>query len=357
MTNLNGLRIAYVPTSSDLSGPGDVRRFCHYARRRGLAFEIARAGERYDLVVVTDRGDLSYWARCPRPTRIVYDIMDAYLAVPMTDPKGLLRGLAKFLVGQSRFLVLDHREAIAHLCKRADAVIVNTSEQRGRVAPFCRNIHQILDTQSTYRARKSHYNSGPVFNIGWEGLPENLAPFVSLARVFRKLEERRPIALHIVTKPRFKRFMGRFIDHMTAPIVNRIHSRSYLYDWDPDTVAGILAGCDLAVVPLAMDDALSRGKSANKLLLFWRMGIPTVTSASPAYVTEMENAGVSMACRTEREWHDTLSRYIEDPDARRAAGETGRSYVEREFTEESILRRWDEAPSPALATRRPLSRL
>src|SRR3989442_5758220 len=86
--NLGDLRIGYVPYSPDLTQPGDRRRFCHYAAKRKLRFEIARPEERYDLVVLSSRGDLSVWADYrPGQAWIVYDLIDSYLAIPDSDLK------------------------------------------------------------------------------------------------------------------------------------------------------------------------------------------------------------------------------------------------------------------------------
>jgi hypothetical protein len=61
--------------------------------------------------------------------------VDLYLSMPRTDPKGLLRGLVKFVAGQSRRLRLDHWKALDEMCRRADAVICSTEEQRRIVLP------------------------------------------------------------------------------------------------------------------------------------------------------------------------------------------------------------------------------
>lgn len=327
--------------SPDLSSPGDERRFVHYARNRGIPFEIAIPGTRYDLVVVTDGGDLNFWADSPHPVRVVYDIMDAYLAVPLSNPRGLLRGLAKYVVGQSKSLTLDYRKSIANLCRRADAVVINTEEQRSRVAPLCANTHRIMDAHSSYTMTKTKYSAGEVFNIAWEGFPENLAPFSQLTGVFSDLEAKRPIALHFVTKPRFKRFMGRFFDCSTQSIVSGVHPRTYLYDWTPETVAHVVSKCDLAIIPLDLSDPLSSGKSSNKLLIFWRMAMPTITSSSSAYMAEMSKAGLDMHCRDAAAWKETLEKFIQSEDLRRRAGEAGRRYVESEYGEAANLLRWD----------------
>ena len=103
-------RIGYVPYSRDLSHPADRRRFCHYAKKRGLVFDIANPREHYDVVVVSENADTSVWSRYPRwKGRVIYELIDSYLAIPERDIKGLLRGVARFATGRSRHLDLRYQ--------------------------------------------------------------------------------------------------------------------------------------------------------------------------------------------------------------------------------------------------------
>src|SRR5437588_889604 len=135
---LHGLRVGYVPYSSSLDSPGDRRRFCFYARKRNIPFEIAMPGKTYDLVVLSEAADITVWSRYPRGhTRIVFDFIDSYLSVPGNDLKAKLRGLAKFVWRQNRYLRLDYRAALQDMCRRADATVCTTQEQKASILPFC----------------------------------------------------------------------------------------------------------------------------------------------------------------------------------------------------------------------------
>jgi glycosyltransferase involved in cell wall biosynthesis len=98
----------------------------------------------------------------------------------------------------------------------------------------------------------------------------------------------------------------------------------------------------MALIPLSLTDPLYKGKPENKLLLFWRMGIPVVTSATPAYTRAMEGCGLPMACRTSDDWIRILEHYMSDKEARRDAGQRGLSYTNEHYSEESTLKRWDD---------------
>lgn len=339
--DLQRLRVGYVPISASLDEPGDRRRFVHYARTRGVAFEIADTRKDYDVVVLSERADLSVWRRY-RGGRIVYDLIDSYLAIPRTSLKGQLRGLAKFVARQSRYPDLDYWRAVQRMCERADAVICTTERQRCDIAPYCRNVHVILDAHSMVTcAAKTVYRAGAPFRLVWEGLAQNLDSLLALGPVLRKLERRHAIALNIVTDPEYFRYLGRYGRRRSADRVAGICGSVKLHVWSEETMAPAVTACDLAVIPLALDDPFAAGKPENKLVLLWRMGMPTVTSASPAYKRTMSACGLDMSCTTEREWIDTLERYIKDESAREDAGRHGRTYAEKHYSEESMLAEWD----------------
>ncbi len=116
----------------------------------------------------------------------------------------------------------------------------------------------------------------------------------------------------------------------------------YLYSWNEQTAATVMTACDLALIPIDLKDPLVCGKPENKLLLFWRMAIPTIVSATPAYARAMQDSGVHMACTTPQDWAQMLERYMADEAARRDAGQRGKQFAERHYNVEKMLSQWDE---------------
>ena len=345
MVDLRDARIGYAPYSESLARPGDRRRFCYYARKKNLSFEIARPSQTYDFVVVTAGADISLWSEYQRgKAKIVYDQIDSYLTIPKWDPKGLFRGLAKYVTGQNRRLLGNYSTGIERMCKRADAVICSTAEQRRDILPHCSNVHIVLDFHgSVVRTQKNDYSAGEVFNIVWEGLPGNLSTLSEIREVLRELQRKRSIALHAVTDLSYGKYLnGRFVRRRTDDVARKIFDPLYLYTWNEQTCSAIICACDLAVIPIPLQDPLFAGKPENKLHLFWRMGMPTVVSATPAYARAMRDCGLSMACQTLQDWRKILEQYVIGGDARREAGRRGKEFVERHHSEEAMLTQWDE---------------
>jgi hypothetical protein len=65
----------------------------------------------------------------------------------------------------------------------------------------------------------------------------------------------------------------------------------------------------MAIIPIDLSDNFNAGKPENKLILLWKIGIPVITSATPAYVRAMQAENLDMYCYTEKEWVDKILLY------------------------------------------------
>jgi glycosyltransferase involved in cell wall biosynthesis len=339
--DLAGMRVGYVPYSETFMKPGDRRRFVRYAQRRGIELEIAKPGEAYDVVVLSERADISVW-RDYHKGKIVYDLIDSYLAIPRTSLKGRLRGLAKFVSRQSKYLQLDYWKAVADMCRRADAVVCTTLEQQADIMPFCENVHIILDVHSmVVRDFKKSYKAGKPFRIVWEGLPHTLNQLEIVNRALNKLHRITPIHITIITDLESYRYLDRYGRVETYKYLKNLFPNTSLHEWEEETCSQLICGSDLAIIPLDLNDPFAAGKPENKMLLFWRMGMPVVASATPTYARAMEAAGLGMACANGDEWEVTLSACIISESVRRQSGERGRAFAEKHWSEDTILLKWD----------------
>ena len=342
-TDLTRLRIGYTPISRNLMHPGDRRRFMAYARSRDLNVELADPAKSYDLVVVTERGDLTTWSSYGKGrAKVIFDMPDSYHAIPRTDVAALLRGVAKFVTRESARLQLNYWATLDRMCRRADAVVCSTDAQQQHILESCPNVHIILDLQGdVVRHCKENYAAGDVFNLVWEGLPENTAFLSEIAEPLRYLRSKYTVALHVMTDLEYYRFMARYGKRHTQNRVRGIFENSFVYEWNPIMFSAIITQCDLALIPLPLDRPLGSGKPENKLVLFWRMGMPVVTSATPAYVNTMREAGLDMQCTTVDDWKRVLEHYLLNEEARAVAGRRGKVFADTKRSQADLLRRWD----------------
>jgi len=340
--NYEGLTVGYAPNATSLAPPGDRRRFCFFAKHRSIAFELADPTRDYDVVYLSPRADISVWSHYEGSAKVVYELVDSYLAINRRDPKAALRGLAKFAVRETKRPMISYRAGIERMARRADAVVCTTEEQKADLSEFCENVHVILDDHSEIEGTpKSSYDIGDSLNLVWEGMSQNLSGFSAIAPVLRRVSMRTPVQLHLITDLSVPRYMGRFMTRPTEDVVRDFGIPTHLYEWSADRFAELVTACDLAVIPIDLNDPFAAGKPENKLLIFWRLAMPTLTSATPAYERAMADAGMSMTCRSAVDWETTIDRFLEDHDGRAEAARRGRRYALEEHSQERLLARWD----------------
>lgn len=339
---MSGPRIGYVPYSATLEKPGDRRRFVAYARARNISFELARPDERYDLVVLSEIADISVWCDYPHG-KIVYDFIDSYLAIPRSNIKQWLRGVVWYILGRHRRLRFNYWATIQDMCRRADSVVCTTEEQKRDISPYCKNVHIIHDVHSSVIHNvKEDYQSGEPFNLVWEGLPSNISQLKQIRDVLGTINSRQPIVLNLVTDPDQPRLLGRFGKVNSIDMAREVFDNVKLHPWNEATCSDIIRACDLAIIPIDLSDRFVTGKPENKLLLLWRMGLPVITSATPAYQRAMHEAGLEgFACSDQSEWLAAIERMMAAESLRRDSGVLGRSFAETHFSEEMLLARWD----------------
>jgi glycosyltransferase involved in cell wall biosynthesis len=342
------MRLAYAPYDASLDAPGDRRRFVAWARDRGVEFEVAdRPQPGIDVAVVCTAADLTRWRAASPGTRVIYDITDDYLGLPDAGVKNRARGVAKFVSGELSRPTLHYRDLMVQMCRRADVVVVTSENQRAHVEQIAnhRDVRVILDCYEADEVdRKRDYGRAGTPRLVWEGLPFNVHTLALLREPIAALPAELRPEVHVVTPPTFRPYARRFGRRSSRAIAERALPAVdvVLRPWARADLADALAACDVAVIPLPLDDGFARSKSAQKLVSMWATGMPVVTSATLAYEEAMRGAGLDLACRTTADWTRALTRLLSDEDERRHAAQAGRAYVEAHASRELMLARWDE---------------
>jgi len=147
--------------------------------------------------------------------------------------------------------------------------------------------------------------------------------------------------LHLITDLERRKYMNLYRNVSVINELKRMFGESflpntasgkgslvYLYHWNLEMLSRIITGCDIAIIPLDINNPLMRGKPENKLILFWRMGLPVVVSATPAYERVMKQSGQELCCRDTGEWIRNLESLMNDPQKRREAAVRGKTYAD-----------------------------
>ena len=154
-------------------------------------------------------------------------------------------------------------------------------------------------------------------------------------------------ALHPKVNPYKKdiknvKYLGKYGSIKSEDVVKKIFDNSFVHSWSSDNLLKITKMCDVAIIPINLKNKLTLGKPENKLLLFWRMGIPTIVSATPSYVRAMNKAGIaSFVHNTENEWIESIENVINNEKYRESVGSLGRKYVTERYNSDAIIKQWD----------------
>jgi glycosyltransferase involved in cell wall biosynthesis len=336
------MRIGYVPYSESLSKPGDLRRFVAYARERGIKFEFANPNERYDLVVLSEAADITMWENYSQG-KIVYDLIDSFLAIPKSNIKHWLREPLWYLMGRRAKLRFNPWRLVESMCRKADVVVCTTEEQKRDISHYCSNVHIVLDVhESVVKAVKKDYGAQNPFRIVWEGLPNNIAQLKTIKSVLHEISANTPLVLNLVTDLSQPRFLGRFGSIESMELAKEVFDVVNVYAWSEENCSEVVRNSDLAIIPIDLSDPFVFGKPENKLLLLWRMGIPVVASATPAYSRTFAAAGMEdLVCKKDSQWRDVLNNMIQNDLLRQEVGCRGREFAESYHSKDLELSRWD----------------
>ncbi|MBL4818472.1 MAG: hypothetical protein JKY15_04475 [Deltaproteobacteria bacterium] len=144
LEQIKKLRIAWLPWSKNPIAAANLRRFSIFAQLVGLEYEVYQPGGIYDVIILNQNCDLTYWSRFKNEkTKLVFEFVDSYLDVSVLEPRALFRGLAKFLFRQHHYLEFSYHESIKQMMRRADAVVCSTPEQKKSYESYNQKVFNI----------------------------------------------------------------------------------------------------------------------------------------------------------------------------------------------------------------------
>lgn len=345
-TNSN-ITYAYADGSVDWQHPSNKRRFPKYCRLADIQLQSVDWTNLPDVLVVNQAADLTYCSRLNKSScKIIFDANDGYLIPKKGEFYDPLRGLAKYLFRQHKYPEMNYEATYLRMCKRADAVVCSHPLQADFLKQYCENIHLITDFSPSIELNiKQDYKIKDPINIFWEGLGSNkYMPFAEMDRIFSAFKNKINFRFHFFTDLEFKKISNRLISttvmdecRKKAP---RILSQCIFYQWNEMMFSSVATKCDLAIIPIPLDNTFAMYKPENKLVLMWRMGLPTVVSATPSYALAMNKAGLNLACTTDAEWQDKINELLESEALRRLAGTKGFSQATTLYSDEVLSRKW-----------------
>lgn len=282
-------------------------------------------------------------------TRLILDIVDGYLVEEAGFFKDYMRNLNR--VGIFAFIKNPKRysDSLVEFCKACDLITVGSEEQAVIARQFNPNVFPIWDCHDEFgapenpilHAKKSNYN------IFWEGLSVTLKHFQECLTDLKTFMLRTNSTLNIITNPQHYRISNRYFKVDTDRYIKRffkgLEDQVKFHPWSITKVQEVSAFCDFGLIPLLAEDRFARLKPENKLMIYWRLGLPTLFSASPAYLRVSHELGLSDFSVPEGMWDEKLSWLSENlpVEGRRISSAT--KMLREKHNEQAILVKWEEA--------------
>jgi glycosyltransferase involved in cell wall biosynthesis len=342
------LKIGYWPLSQNLNSPGDRRRLVFWANSRGHEI-IPDLSQYVDVIVASENSDFNSTYFAKRQTPVIFDLVDAYLS-PLSTLDDLARGIAKRLSGQISGGIRPFSHHIRDFCLNSNAVICSSKEQEEVIQQYNSNTHVILDSHDEIPfidALKTRSLNPGRHRILWEGQPATIRGVKTVSPALLELSKTFSLNLDFVTDEKYYRLLNKYFETNTSNLLNK--DLSHIADfvniipWTSNNLVECAKGSEVAMIPIDLSVPMQRLKPENRLLIMWRLGLPCLTSPSPAYVRVAGHAGVTVACNSQQEWIDNFNRLLSDPEHAKREILAGQNYISENHNKTILLKKWDLA--------------
>ena len=341
-------KIFYSSYSDDYSHPGDRRRFYGFLKKKNIEKSLCTNYKDADILFITNGNntDLSIFYKYLKNNnkKLIFELCDAYLSEPFTFNR-IFRSFYKFIKRENKYFYPSQFNLIKKICKMADIVICASENQKNRIMKFNKNVFVIYDFLDTeiYNNTPNHSSKKKTLNIFWEGQSNNIQEFNDVIKVLKIFNKRRKIKMHFVTD---NTYMNNFkIKEKTITYIERNFSgiEYELFKWSIKNLNEISQNCDLAVIPCSNKNRqMFRDKSANKLHILWKLGLPTITSSNDAYKKSMNAIGIDMICQTDQDWIDRLNFCCNNNKLIKKDIIKAKEFLNNNYSDEKIMKRWDK---------------
>lgn len=345
---MSALRIGYWPLTKSMDSAGDRRRLVFWAKARGHTL-TSNLNEKVDVIVASENADFnsSFFANENIP--VVFDLVDAYLS-PLNMIDDSARGIAKKLSGQITGGLKPFSHHVRDFCTRSSLVICSSIEQESVINQFNLNTRVILDcheeipfinpSQNSIRSEKPN-------QILWEGQPATIRGVAQISSVLTSLSKDNDLQFNFITDQKYFRLLNRYFERSTLGLLEKdLHQISHLIQitpWTPSNLVETAKKSSVAMIPIDLSVPMQLLKPENRLLIMWRLGLPCLTSPSPAYIRVASKAGVNAACENLQDWTFNFERILNDTNFARSESVKGQNYLHEFHTREILLQKWDEA--------------
>ena len=342
------LKVGYWPLSPTFTAAGDRRRLVFWAQARGHTI-VTDLNQNVDVIVASENADFNSPYFAQRKVPIILDLVDAYLS-PLNSFDDLARGLAKRIIGHMSGSIKPFSHHVRDFCINSSAVICSSREQEEIIRHYSTNTHVILDSHDEIPFINPPNPGSPIsdrYRILWEGQPATIGGVKIISSALLKLSKTAALNLDFVTDENYFQFLNKYIEKSTLGLLEKdlgqLMDLVNIIPWSPNNLVERAKASSIAMIPIDLSVPMQRLKPENRLLIMWRLGLPCLTSPSPAYVRVARQAGVTSVCNTLEDWFVNFNRLLSEPDY--AFGEivAGQNYLRENHNQAVLLKKWDLA--------------
>lgn len=345
---MSKLKIGYWPLSQTLNSAGDRRRLIFWAAARGHTI-VTDLNQSVDIIIASENSDFNSSFFTQKQIPIIFDLIDAYLS-PLNPYDDLARGFAKKLSGQITGGVKPFSHHVRDFCVSSAAVICSSVEQEEVIKGYNTNTHIILDSHDEIPFIDPQHLKAGISNerrILWEGQPATIRGVKQISSVLFQLSETNKLHIDFVTDEKYFQFLNKYIEKTTLGLLKKdlsqIAGLVSIVPWTPDNLVDFAQKSAVAMIPIDLSVPMQRLKPENRLLIMWRLGLPCLTSPSPAYARVARQAGVNAVCDNLQDWLDNFNRLLNDPGFSHNEIMSGQNYLRENHNRDILLNKWDLA--------------
>lgn len=300
------MRIGYAIKSSKNQLYNQRRRFPFYAKKLNLKYEIANFNQTYDYVIINASSDLTIWLNYNKG-KLIFEYLNSSLDEKLSL-KVFFRGLAKFIFRKNKILFLNQKKLIRNICKKSYAVVCNSFEQYLTLKKLNKNIYIILDSHYDIPYLRSEINNDKKINLIWEGQAENLGGFIKFSEIIKNSNLRNKVKIYFITDLFFYKFMKSLIKVNTHKYLTKILKdiEFEIHEWTIENLIKYSKISHAAIIPF-LNKNMDIFKSENKLHIFWKLGLPVISSMNYSYEREMNKFKIDLIAKKDFDWIKLIS--------------------------------------------------
>jgi glycosyltransferase involved in cell wall biosynthesis len=207
---------------------------------------------------------------------------------------------------------------ISEICRLSSHITVVNEYLRRYAQQHHQNVTVVpmgMALDEVPRSRLHQHHPSPIVSIGWTGSFSTSAYIERLFPVLKQLQHMTRCTIHL---------MG------TQPDLKYPGLRLNLHPWSPQTEGGVIAGFDIGINPMPIDD-WSKGKGTGKTLQYMCYGVPVVATPVGSNIEIINHGENGLFASSDQEWLQSLERLITDHHMRQEMGMNARSTIEQRY--------------------------